>query len=503
MDTRNSRALAAAKERLYIFGLCLVLAASLALTAAAPAGAANTIKTDVVVGKSAIMTLPGAVSRVSLADPAIADVVVLSPRELQINGKKVGSTSLIVWDKAGTKTFFDVNVIIDNSQLKDRLAEVAPGDDVQVKVVKDSVVVSGTVTNPDRLLRINAILDSYKGEGIKVVNLVEVGEMPEVLLQITVASMDRKAARELGINWAYASEKAIGVFSGVGGATIGQAITEGGGLLTGDLQAVGGTSSTSTATGGPQFGVLDLRNNTAYFLKALAGKGLAKILAEPNLLVKSGSTGTFLAGGEFPYATINSVSGNTSGATTVTIQWKPFGIRMNFTPKVKESGLIELAMGRAPQPNTVISGKDMFTQYIDTGESGIEVSSLDFANAVTVAGTRLPALKKDAVSTNVELKEGETFIIAGLINEEWSKNLDKIPLLGDIPILGAFFRDQAMSKKERELIFIVTPKIMKPMAPGQRAEIPGANEPTARQLDDLRWIPLLPTYRSNDAEQLK
>jgi pilus assembly protein CpaC len=495
MDTRISRALAAAKDRLYVYGLCLVLAASLALSFPAQAGAANAVKTEVVVGKSAIMTLPAAVSRVSLADPAIADVLVLTPRELQINGKKIGSTSLIVWDKAGTKTFFDVDVIIDNSQLKDRLAEIAPGDDVQVKVVKDSVIVSGTVKSPDRLLRINAILDSYKGDGVKVVNLVEVGEMPQVLLQITVASMDRKAARDLGINWSY-SEAHLTVDSAVSSLTGG--LTSISGLLAGST-----TSGLTSDVTGATFSVVDWHNGTQYLLKALASKGLAKILAEPNLLVKSGATGHFVAGGEFPYPVIQ--SGSSGGVTPVTIHFKEFGVRMNFQPVVKESGLIQLNMGRPPQPSTVITGKDTFTQFIDNGESGIEVSSLDYANSVTVPGSnfRVPALKKDAVSTNVDLKEGESFIIAGLINEEWSKNLNKLPLLGDIPILGAFFRDQSMSKTERELIFIITPKIMKPMPPGQRAELPGANEPTSRQIDDLRWVPLLPTYRSNDAEQLK
>lgn len=498
MDTRNSR-LHGTDGKLAV--LCFSLVAALVMSAfiAGVAQAANSIRTEVVAGKSSIMTLPGAVSRVSLADPMVADVVVISPREIQINGKKVGSTSLIVWDKEGNKTFFDVDIVIDNSQLKDRLAEVAPGDDLTVKVAKDTVIVTGTVTTPDRLLKIDAILKSYKSENMKVVNLVEVGEMPQVLLQITVASIDRKATSELGINWAYASDKAIGVFSGVGGLTSGSASITGFLGLTGTAN----TTATSIGTGGPQFGVIDLRNNTAYFLKALAGKGLAKILAEPNLLVKSGSTGKFVAGGEFPYPTIQSVSNVGGGDLPLTIIWKEFGIRMNFTPKVKESGLIELAMGRAPQPTTVITGKDIFTQVYDAGEEGIEVSSLDFANAITVAGTSLPALKKDSVSTNVELREGESFLIAGLINEEWSKNLNKIPLLGDLPILGAFFRDQRMSKTERELVFVVTPKIMKPMPAGDRVQLPGSNEPTAQQQNDLRWIPLLPTYRSNDAEQLK
>jgi pilus assembly protein CpaC len=137
------------------------------------------------------------------------------------------------------------------------------------------------------------------------------------------------------------------------------------------------------------------------------------------------------------------------------------------------------------------------------GIAGIEVSSLDYANAITLSGFRIPAIKKDSVSTSVDLRDGETFVIAGLINEEWSKNLDKLPLLGDIPILGAFFRDQRLNKTERELVFLVTPKIMKPMKQGERVELPGSAEPTERQIDDLRWMPLLPSSHSLDPEQLK
>lgn len=490
MDTSTHKVTVKGRAALY---LPLVLAAFIALSWGVAAFAANSIRTEVVAGKSAIMTLPDTVARVSLADPAIADVVVLTPKEIQINGKKTGSTSLIVWDKNGNKTFFDVDVIVDNSQLKERLSEAAPGDALTVKVAKDSVVVTGTVSSPDRLLRVSSILNSYKSEGLKVVNLVEIGETPQVLLQITVASIDRKATRDLGINWTNVSEN-LTIDSAVSSLTGG--LTSVTGLTAGATSPVQDTSGIKGAT----FSVIDWRNGTQYLLKALAGKGLAKILAEPNLLVKSGSTGTFLAGGEFPYPTVQSSSAG--GNSPITVEYKEFGIRMNFTPIVRESGIIQLNMGRPPQKTMIQNEKGLF-DYVDTGEKGIEVSSLDITNAVLIANTRVPALKKDAVSTNVDLREGETFIIAGLINEEWSNNMTKLPILGDIPILGAFFRDQSMRKTERELVFLVTPKLMKPMAVGERVELPGSNEPTAAQTDDMRWMPILPTHRSLDPEQLK
>jgi len=483
--------------------LPLLLAAALMVSAAGSAEASKGIATEVAVGKSAVLTVQSPVARVSLAEPDIADVVVISPTELQINGKKLGETSLVVWDKTGNKTFFEITVVGGAlGVLKEKLKEIAPGDELRFQMLNaNTLVVTGTVSTDERYRKLHNLLLSYgnditeeqvsylqggtviksrassggeQGNTLRFVMLVDVISPEQVLLQITVASIDRKATRELGINWAYASDKAVGLFSGVGG------ITSGISTVTGALAlaSAGSTQSQTSNGNGPQFGVIDTHNNTAYYIKALAGKGLAKILAEPNLIVKSGQQGQFKAGGEFPYPVIQPGSG-VGAQATVTIDFREFGVVMNFKPTVRETGLIQLELVNA------------------------EVSSLDFANAVLVGGTRVPALKKDNVKTFVDLREGESFVLAGLINSEWSKNLNKIPLLGDIPILGAFFRDQAMQKTERELVFIVTPKIMKPMAPGQRAELPGAAEPTAKQEDDLRWVPYLPTFRSNDAEQLK
>jgi pilus assembly protein CpaC len=453
-----------------VFSLCLSLVAAFVLMSGAAAEAAKSIPTEVTMGKSVILTVPAGIERISVTDPGVADVVVITPTELQINGKAIGATSLIIWDKTKTKTFFDLMVVGDNTQLMERIGEAAPGDEVQAKILKDSVVLSGSVSSEERAKKIAAILAGYK---MPVVNLVEVANVPQVLLQITVASVDRNATRELGINWSYAANSAIGVFSGVGGLTSGGAALS----MLSNLVAAGSTTASSIGTGGPQFGVLDGRNNTAYFIKALSGKGLAKILAEPNLIVKSGESGEFVAGGEFPVPIVTTASG--TGVAPVTVQYKEFGVKLFFKPVVKESGVIQLKLDPA------------------------EVSSLDFANAVILSGFRIPALKKDSVKTSVDLKDGESFVVAGLLRDDWSKNLDKIPLLGDIPILGAFFRDQRLQKTERELVFVVTPKLMKPMAPGQKAEIPGANEPTAKQEEDLRWIPMMPNYRSIDAEQLK
>jgi pilus assembly protein CpaC len=467
--------------------LCFSLVAVLMVFSGQAYGAKG-INTEVTVGKSSILTLPVPIERISIANPKIADVVVIKPNELQLNGLKVGTTSLIIWDKSGNKTFFELSVLNDNSQLMQRISELAPGDTVNVKVLKDSIILTGTVSSEERLKKIAEIL---KGAETNVVNLIEVADIPQVLLQITVASVDRNATRQLGINWIYAVTNSIGLFSGIGAGT--SAIT----TLTNALNlpttvvgvgtstatststpnGISGSTTTSINTTQPTFGVLDAHNNTTYLLRALSAKGLAKILAEPNLIVKSGEDGKFHAGGEFPVPVVTNIGG--TGNNTVSIQFKPFGVTLNFKPVVKDSGVIQLKLDPA------------------------EVSAIDNSVAVISSGFNIPGVKTDTVSTSVDLKEGETFVVAGLINTEWSKNLSKIPILGDIPILGAFFREQAMNKTERELVFVVTPKLMKPMAPGQRAELPGMNEPTARQQEDLRWVPMMPNYRSMDAEQLK
>jgi pilus assembly protein CpaC len=298
--------------------------------------------------------------------------------------------------------------------------------------------------------------------------MIEVIDIPQVLLQITVASIDRTALKDLGINWSQIS-KGVAIFSTVGSALPIDTIT--------NLMPDAGTlSSEQTFQNNPNFSVLDSKNGTAYMIRALSNKGLAKVLAEPNLIVKSGEEGKFVAGGEFPVPIVSSATSGTNSA--ITVEYREFGVKLNFRPIVKETGIIQLKLDPA------------------------EVSALDFANAVTLSGFVIPALKKDTVNTSVDLREGESFVIAGLLRDDWSKNLSKFPLLGDIPILGAFFRQQHMEKTERELVFLVTPKLVKPMAVGSKTELPGVDEPSAAQSEEQKWIPLMPTDRTLDAEKV-
>ena len=509
MATSHSRPKKVAHGPVLALWACLVAALLLAPSLAR----AGNILTEVEVGKSVIMTLKDPVDRVSLTDTAVADVVVISTSELQINGKKAGITSLIIWDKTGKKTFFDVNVLqgipgID--QLKDRIMSAAPGDDVRVSQLKNTVIVSGSVSSYERFARIDNMLKSFGksvtskevltlqsgivkevevsgGEGestIKFLNLLEVINIPQVELNILVASVDRQATQDLGINWALITED-VALFSTVGSAfPIDQIRNLASGSHFSSGQNVGGANSSGTQqadnnihiTNNPNFGVIHGPSGTAFLIRALGRKGLAKILAEPKLIVKSGESGSFLAGGSIPIPVVQSLGVGSGNA--ITVQYQPFGVKLNFKPLVTEDGVVRLKLDPA------------------------EVSALDNANAVQISGFNIPALRIDTVSTSVDLKEGEAFVIAGLIDNEWSKTLQKFPILGDIPIIGAFFREQVMLKNERELVFFVTPKIIKPVLAQNLPAVPGVNEPTPEQNKDLDWIPGWPTKRSIEPEKL-
>lgn len=463
---------------------------------------ATVIPIDVTAGKSAIHTITDPEQKyktVIISDPDIADAAIVNPKALRIRGKKAGSTDMIIYYNDGTKDTFDLNVNADTGALEDRIKEVAPGDPIQFRALKNTIIVMGTVSTQERYNRIYSLLltigKTYKttkttsylqggqtlvtdtmtteggGEDSKInfVDMIEIAEIPQVLLQITVASVDRKALKDLGINWSEVA-KGIAVFSTVGSALPFNKIT--------DLVPSGAAPLTGiqTFSNNANFSVIDTHNGTAYMIRALSSKGLAKVLAEPNLIVKSGEVGEFLAGGEFPIPLVTGASAGTVAA--VTVEYKKFGVMLDFKPTVKETGVIQLKL------------------------DPIEVSALDPANSVTLNGFVIPGLKTDTVRTSVDLREGESFVIAGLIREDWGKNLQKFPILGDIPILGAFFREQHMEKTERELVFLVTPKLIKPMLVGSKTELPGANEPSAAQTDDMRWFPMGPTSRTLDPEKI-
>ncbi len=510
------------------------------------------VYTEVRVGESVILTVPYQIKRYSVTvqeqtqetsnqgvkkeadrepkSPALVQVIAAgtAKTEIKIDGQFPGKSTLIVWDKNEQKTFYDINVVMDTTDLKARLDEIAPGDNINIRMLKNTAIVEGNVSSEHRKARIDSVLASFgrdvkskdlvflqggqtmqmdsgnasDDKGVKFVDLLEVSNAPQVELQITVASIDRTAMRELGINWAYASKNLTidtavsSVSGGLSQITNLLSGSKGNGPISpGNTSSVNGSQGAglNSSVNGATLGVIHWPSGTQYLIKALASKGLARVLAEPNLLVREGETGRFLAGGQFPVPVVqNATAGSTA---SVSIEWKEFGVKLNMSPVVKENGNIEILMGR--------KSTERGSNTTDENSDGISVSSLDFGDGVQLQGFTIPALKTDYIDTDIELKEGETFVVAGILNDDWQKNITKVPLLGDIPIIGAFFRDQQLQKNERELVFFVTPKLAKAMAPGVKPEIPGANEPTKEQEDAFRFMPLLPNSIAVDPMKVK
>ena len=380
-------------------------------------------KLELVVGKSIILKTPAAVKRVSIGDPEIADFTLLSRREIYITGKAVGATNLSLWQNRKLFAIYDLDVGYDISRLKQKLHDVLPDEkDLRVIATHDSITLSGTVSSTANLSQVLALAEAYAPDG-KVRNLLQVAGVQQVMLEVRVAEMSRSLTRRLGINFNYARGGEFGV-----------------GLLGGLTQLVRPDDAHLNA--GPLGLLVSPAVNALFrfnsgsttwtgFIDALKDDGLIKILAEPTLIALSGKTANFLAGGEFPVPV-------PQGLGTVAIDYKSFGVRLAFTPTVLSENKININV----EP---------------------EVSELDFTTAVQFQGFVVPGLSTRRASTSIELADGQSFAIAGLLKESVRQQISKFPLLGDIPILGALFRSESFQKQETELIIIVTPHLVKPL----------------------------------------
>jgi len=397
------------------------------------------------VGRSIVITSPTRIRRVSVADPAIADAIVVNPNQVLVNGKTAGGVSLLLWDEQDQTQAFEVSVDIDILSLSEKIHEVFPTEQVQIETSKDSVILSGHASSAAVAEK---ILEVVKNATPKVTSLIQTPAVQpgEILLEVKFAEVDRSLATQFGVN----------ILSLPGAKNIGSISTQqfgppalNGGLTTGGVSStVTNTASSTTVTAGG-FNLSNLLNiflfrpdiNLAATIQALQAQNILQILAEPNLLTASGKDASFLAGGQFPYPVVQSV-GASGGAPAITIQFKEFGVRLNFTPTIQPDGLIHLKV--AP-----------------------EVSSLDFTNAVTLQGFTIPALSTRRVESEMDLRDGQTFAIAGLIDNQVQQLMDKIPGIGDIPILGKLFQSRSTTKSRNELLVIVTPRVVRPLNPGE------------------------------------
>ncbi len=391
---------------------------------------------SVAVGKSVLVDCARNVARVAMGLGDVAQVEVISPTEIMVEGKAPGETSLIIWDTAGGRQFFNVSVRASATAANESLDSVRrelrvefPGQTIKVSLENGVVFLRGTVSNvasSDRAAKIAAIAG-------KVVNLLFVdvpNSEPQILLKVRFASVDRSREKQLGIN----------IFSTGFGNTIGQ-------ISTGQYSPVTVTQTGSGATSAVTTVLSNELNLLAIYpglnlgadVEALIQKSVVQILAEPNIVAQNGKEASFLAGGEYPYPVVQ--GGSAGSPSTVTLQFKQYGVRLNFIPTITPNGTIRLQV--AP-----------------------EVSTLDFTNAIEVSGFLVPAINTRKVNTEVNLSDGQSFVIGGLLDNRDTESYSKIPLLGDIPILGKFFQSMQMTKTNTELMVLVTPEIVAPIQVG-------------------------------------
>jgi pilus assembly protein CpaC len=367
------------------------------------------------VNKSQVLKLEQPFGTMAVGNPDIADVMALTDRSLYVLGKAVGTTNLAIYDRNHQlMAVIDLVVSHDVERLKRKLSEVIPNEPVEVRLANDSVVLSGTVSSPDRLARAVAVAERFAPQ--HVTNLLKVKGSQQVMLKVKVAEISRSTARELGIKPFANVSKGDFLFQTLDPVTASRYAAA--------LLHI--TTSFMTA---------DL------VLDALEEKGVVKILAEPNLVAMSGDTASFLAGGEFPIPIAQNSTGN---STTVTVEFKQFGVSLSFTPTVIESDLI----------NLVVSP---------------EVSQIDRTTAVTFSGFSIPGLTTRRATTTVELRDGQSFAIAGLLQSDFTDDIRQLPGIGDVPVLGALFRSSSFLRKETELVIIVTPRLVRPAPAGTLA----------------------------------
>jgi pilus assembly protein CpaC len=348
-------------------------------------------KLSITAGKSVIVQSDKSVSRISIAAPEIADAVVLSKRQVYLTGKAPGVTNLSLWERGKLSAVYDVEVTPDVSRLKEVLHTLFPDEKVKVIGAHDSITLSGTVSGVGTLDQMLSVAEPFAPE--KVVNLLSVGGVQQVMLEVRVAEIRRSVMRRMGVNFNYISES---------GRNLGISLLN---QLT-SLPKDGWPSNPLEVTENVNY-IFNFFNNGdswTVFLDALKENGLAEVLAEPTLIALSGQTAEFLAGGEFPILVPNALG-------TVGIEYKPFGVGLSFTPIVMDNGKIH--MNVAP-----------------------EVSELDFSTAVQTEGFVVPGITTRRVATSIELADGQSFAVAGLLQDNIREIVSKFPVLGDVPVLG-------------------------------------------------------------------
>lgn len=357
-------------------------------------------------GTSAVLVSPIQFSRISMADPEVAEAVVMSPTEVLINGRSLGTTTLVVWDDSGTRRIYGVDVTADAGALGRHLTTLFPDEDIEVVAQGNTLVLSGRVSSAFVSRR---ALELAEGTGAVLIDNLQTPAPSQILLHVQFAEVSRSALNRLG-------NQVVDI------------------LNPHQLNERGDWRGQSDSDGLVELSLINSDAHLRTIIKALRETGDFKSLAEPTLLALDGQSASFLAGGEFPFPTVQGAQ----NSNAVSIEWREFGVRLDFTPSVTNIGNIRLHI--AP-----------------------EVSSLDFAGGLTISGFQMPTILSRRAETEIELREGQHLAIAGLLDRTMQESIRKLPILGDIPILGSLFRSTEERQQVTELLVIVTPRIVQPL----------------------------------------
>jgi pilus assembly protein CpaC len=359
-------------------------------------------------GASALLVNPVAIQRFSIGDPAVAEAIVLSPTEVLINGRALGTTTLFVWDNTSQVRVYSVEVTADAPALERYIRNALPDENISVSASGNSVTLSGAVKDPNAVTRAAEIA---KTSGATVIDNLVAPPAVQVMLQVRFAEVTRRAAKELSSRFRVLNPDELNGSDPTNWQS--------------NVAGSNGTIDFLLQQGGSELETL---------IRALKTQGDFRSLAEPNLMTLPGREAYFLAGGRFPFPTLQSGTGGGAG-NAVTIVFEEFGIRLRFTPTIARNGAIRLKLPP-------------------------EVSSLDFANGLVISGFQIPTILTRKAETEVELREGQFLAIAGLMDQQTLDNVSKIPILGDIPILGALFRSKDLEQRRTELLVLISPKLV-------------------------------------------
>lgn len=420
-----------------VFGDCLAVRAqqqssNVSVSFASESKEATPI--NVLVGQSRVINFDRPIGRFSVSNPDIAEAVLVAQDQVLVNGKAFGQVNFIAWEQNGGQFIvFDVFVRANLSLIDSQIRALFPKDDIRLSQANGSVVISGNVANAITVNQVDAVVQAA---GFKTVNMLQtpVKDAVQVQLSVRVAEVSRNRLKDLGVSTAFQGAPGNGGFIGTGSGPYSVGKVDGG--------AIFGTVAST-------LNLFVMAGNTYTFMRTLQQQGALRALAEPNLVAMDGQQASFLAGGEFPVPIV-STGGERSA---VTVLFKEYGVRLNFKPTVIDESHIRLEL----EP---------------------EVSTIDYSNGVKFEGFLIPALRTRRAKTGIELRDGQSFALAGLLDNNETRSLSKVPVIGDIPILGALFKSKSFTKQETELVFFCTVDIVKPVSPDDL--------PRTRGLDGLK-----------------